>query len=160
MDEVRDITQFVEGLLEPEQFIVDITMKGNVNNMKVQVLIDSDNALTIDACSKISRSLGHHIEETNLISDKYILEVSSPGVDHPLMHLRQYKKNQGRELKIDRLDGGEITGKLMKVTRDAITITMGKRGEKGEKGEKDNERVIDVPFDQIDKTMVLITFNK
>ncbi len=154
MDEIRDITQYVEGLLEPEQFIVEVTMKGNGNNMRVQVLLDSDNALTIAACSKISRALGNQIEETELISNKYMLEVSSPGLDHPLKHLRQYKKNQGREIKIDRLDGSSVKGKLINATTEAVTIETEK------KSKTDNSDVIDIPFDQIDKTKVLITFNK
>jgi ribosome maturation factor RimP len=155
MDVIENIMQWVEGLLDDDDFIVDIKMNSASNNPKVQVLIDSDKELTIDTCAKISRSIGHQIEESNLIDGKYILEVSSPGLDHPLKHFRQYKKNKGRNVKVECIDGVVVEGELIGVSEEMITISKGK----GKDGKMD-DTVIDIPFDRINKTMVLIIFNK
>ncbi len=149
MNEISQIERWVEDLLAPEQFLVEILIKGNVNSQKVLVLIDSDSGLTIDGCAKISRALGGQRELEELFDGKYTLEVSSPGLDHPLKNLRQYSKNLGRSLKVELNDGNIEEGKLSKVSEEAITIN---------KGKKDLEKSI--PFDQINKTMVLVTFNK
>ena len=149
MNEISQIEHWVEDLLAPEQFLVEILVKGNINSQKVLVLIDSDSGLTIDGCAKISRSLGAQLELEELFDGKYTLEVSSPGLDHPLKNFRQYGKNLGRSLKVELNDGNIEEGKLSKVSEEAITIN---------KGKKDFEKSI--PFDQINKTMVLVTFNK
>ena len=59
-------------------------LRGNVGNQKVLVLIDGDEGVNIDDCSKISRKVGPILEEGDFMPGKYLLEVSSPGLDHPL----------------------------------------------------------------------------
>jgi ribosome maturation factor RimP len=47
-------------------------------------------------CAQVSRYVGFKLEEENVIEEAYNLEVSSPGIDTPLMLVRQYTKNIGR----------------------------------------------------------------
>jgi ribosome maturation factor RimP len=53
----------------------------------------------------VSRHVGFHLEEENVIETAYNLEVSSPGIDFPLSSPRQYAKNVGRTLGIKMADG-------------------------------------------------------
>lgn len=107
-------------------FLVDIIVKGNSGNQKVVVLLDGDEGISIDECSRISRSVGNSIEEEELIGGKYILEVSSPGLDHPLKLHRQYVNNQGRTLSIETTEGEKIEGELKQVTDDSIVVEVKK----------------------------------
>jgi ribosome maturation factor RimP len=136
---------------KPNLFIVDIKMH---SNGKLIILIDGDKGIGIDDCVAISRHVGFHLEEENLIETAYNLEVSSPGIDTPLTSIRQYLKNIGRNLMISMVNGTKREGKLTGITEDAVMIEE-KKQEKGKKAEI-VESVI--PIDQITETKVLISF--
>src|ERR1700712_3529837 len=136
---------------KPNLFLVDIKMH---SNGKLIILVDGDNGIGIDDCVAISRHVGFHLEEGNVIEAAYNLEVSSPGLDAPLTSIRQYLKNIGRNLAIKMADGTKREGKLNGLTEDAIIIEE-KIKEKGKKAEV-VESVI--PIKQIVETKVLISF--
>jgi ribosome maturation factor RimP len=136
---------------KPNLFLVDIKMH---SNGKLMILVDGDNGIGIDDCVAISRHVGFHLEEENVIETAYNLEVSSPGIDTPLTSARQYAKNVGRTLAIKMADGAKREGKLIGITEDAIIVEEIIK-EKGKKAET-VESVI--PIDKITETKVLISF--
>lgn len=136
---------------KPNLFLVDVKMH---SNGKLIVLLDGDNGVGIDDCVAVSRHVGFHLEEENVIETAYNLEVSSPGIDFPLSSPRQYAKNMGRTLGIKMADGTKREGILSALTEDAIIIEE-KIKEKGKKAET-VESVI--PINQITETKVLISF--
>ena len=149
----KRVRQLVEEKIadKPNLFIVDIKMH---SNGKLIVLIDGDNGLGIDDCVQVSRHVGFHLEEENVIETAYNLEVSSPGIDFPLTSPRQYAKNVGRTLAIKMADGTKREGVLSGLTDDAIIVEE-KIKEKGKKAQL-VEAVI--PINQITETKVLISF--
>ncbi|WP_184547723.1 ribosome assembly cofactor RimP [Mucilaginibacter sp. FT3.2] len=136
---------------KPNLFLVDVKMH---SNGKLIVLLDGDNGIAIDDCVAVSRHVGFHLEEENVIETAYNLEVSSPGIDFPLSTPRQYAKNIGRTLGIKMADGAKREGVLSALTEDAIVIEEIIK-EKGKKAET-VESVI--PLDKITETKVLISF--
>jgi ribosome maturation factor RimP len=136
---------------KPNLFIVDIKM---LPNGKLTILLDGDNGIGIDDCVAVSRHVGFHLEEENVVDSAYTLEVSSPGLDTPLTSIRQYLKNIGRNLAIKMADGTKREGTLSSITEDAIVIEE-KIKEKGKKAE-----VIEsvIPVDKITETKVVISF--
>jgi ribosome maturation factor RimP len=88
------------------------------------------------------------------VDTAYNLEVSSPGIDAPLVLPRQYVKNVGRQLAIKMADGSKKEGKLTGMTEGAVVIEEINK-EKGKKAEA-IESV--VPLAQITETKVLISF--
>src|SRR5690606_26263026 len=83
-------------------FIVSIKMQ---SNGVLAILLDGDQGISIDDCVQVSRHVGFHLEEENVIENAYRLEVSSPGIDSPLVLLRQYTKNIGRDVRLKLEDG-------------------------------------------------------
>jgi len=136
---------------KPNLFLVDVKFH---SNGKLMVLVDGDNGIGIDDCVAISRHVGFHLEEENVIETAYNLEVSSPGLDTPLVLPRQYTKNIGRTLAIKMTDGTKREGKLTGITEDAVIIEEQIK-EKGKKAET-VESVI--PINKITETKVLISF--
>jgi ribosome maturation factor RimP len=117
------IREKAESVLERnDYFVVDVSLSGAKNSQKLSVLIDGDNGIDIDVCATVSRKLAAIIEELDLIQDKYILEVSSPGVDYPLTTERQFRKNIGRTVKAFLTDKKSIEGKLVDVKNDHFSI--------------------------------------
>ena len=130
----------------PELFLVDLIVKGVSGKQFVLVLIDSEVGLSIEMCSLISRKLLSKIEEKSLIEGAFNLEVSSPGIDRPISLPRQFKKNIGRKLEIETLDGETFEGKLKKIEDQKIALYL-------------RERVEIIFLDKIKKAKVLISFN-
>ena len=120
----KTIADITEKIIENDQqfFLVDVLIKGNERNQKVLIFIDSDEGVNIDQCGKVNRELGLILEEEDLMGTKYFLEVSSPGLDHPIKLKRQYKKNEGRGLEVETSDGGKIKGKLFQVFEESIVL--------------------------------------
>jgi ribosome maturation factor RimP len=153
MDLSTEIRQLVEPTLAPDQFIVDVLVSSKKGPGKVMVLVDGDHGINIDACAEISRQLSKELDERNLIGDNYLLEVSTPGVDHPLKLKRQYPKHVGRRLKIKLLDGTQVEGKLDELHENELVL----RQEVGS-GKKKETKTVSVPFATVDKTFVLVSF--
>lgn len=132
-------------------FLVDASMQPGG---KLIILLDGDNGVSIQDCVAVSRHVGFHLEEEDLIADAYNLEVSSPGVDIPLVSVRQYRKNIGRSLQIKLIEGTEKEGKLLDVSEEAITVEEKIK----EKGKKAVSQQTEIPFTQIISSKVLISF--
>ena len=139
-------------LTEPSQFLVDVIVKGHKSAQKVLVVIDGDQGVTIDDCANLSRELSKVFDDLDLFEESYLLEVSTPGLDHPLKLKRQYFKNIGRKIKVTTFQGTE-EGKLMSVDDEKITLEK----ELGS-GKQKETKLIDIPFTDIDKTFVLVSF--
>lgn len=132
-------------------FLVSVKMHANG---RLEVLVDGDRGVGIQDCADISRHVGFHLEEEELIDKAYRLEVSSPGIDAPLTSIRQYRKNIGRKVRVKLQDGATREGQLLDVTEHAITILEQVK----EKGKKAVEHQSNIPFENIIATKVLISF--
>lgn len=61
----------------------------------------ADHTMTAEDCAKLSRALSPVLEEADPIAGAYRLEVSSPGIDRPLVRLKDFDDWQGYEAKIE-----------------------------------------------------------
>lgn len=147
------IKELAEGLLsaDPTIFLVRVHIRP-INN--ISVYVDGDQGVTIDKCVKLNRALYKQIVEEGVCPDgEFALEVSSPGVDEPLILERQYTKNIGRVVEVTDNEGKLIEGKLLGVTAEEIEIEE----EKG-KGKKKEVIKHQIPFSSIKSTVVKIIF--
>jgi ribosome maturation factor RimP len=149
----------VSNLEKQDLFLVDVEIAGSQAMRKIIVLIDGDSGVTVEDCARISRKLGSLLEEQGLIEVAYVLEVSSPGIDQPLKLKRQYVKNIGRRFSFTLTDGKVKTGKLEEVKEDLILIQEELVEKTGGKSKKVKLVPVEIPFNEIKKSNVLITFN-
>src|SRR5438132_13963530 len=99
--------------------------------MKFTVILDGDKGITIDDCATLSHKVNNELDK--LLEEQYSLEVSTPGLDHPLKLHRQFVKNAGRGLKVHTTDKKVIAGKLTSTEIEKIILeTENKEGKKGE----------------------------
>ncbi|MDN4164509.1 ribosome maturation factor RimP [Cytophagales bacterium LB-30] len=152
----QQISQLAQECLHDDSlFIVEVQVSTNPKFRKVLVLVDGDNGVSIEVCSKISRELGGKIEEGEIIADSYTLEVSSPGVDFPLNSPRLYKKNVGRSLKLQLADGKESKGALLEADEQGILLNEEVKAAKGKKIELQERRL---SYTDIQKAIVTVSF--
>lgn len=151
------IEQQVKNLVEekitdrPDLFLVDVKMH---TNGSLIVLVDGDQGIGVQDCAAISRHVGFHLEENNVIEQAYNLEVSSPGVDFPLKSVRQFQKNVGRNLLLKLSDSSTKEGKLLSADEENIVIEE----KTAVKGKKATFTEVQLPYHQLQEAIVLISF--
>ena len=151
LNQLESVEKLLNPLLEGDIFLIEIKVKP-INNIKIY--LDADAGLGIEKCIKINRALYRIMEEMGLYPEgDFSLEVSSPGIGEPLKQYRQYLKNKGREVDIVKMDDSKLSGTMLEVTEEAITLqtTEGK-------GKKLVINKEDIPFSNIKQTKVLIKF--
>ncbi len=135
-------------------FLIEIKLRGK---QKLEVFVDSDSGITFEKCTRISRYLEEHIEANQLLDEKYVLEVSSPGVGRPLKLKRQYHKNIGRTLEVKLKDWDKPKkGDLVRVNEAGIVLQETVTIKEGKKKRKEKVEV-DIPFDAIEQSIVKIS---
>ena len=158
MELKQQITDWLQPLLEEKDlFLTDIKISGKA---KVEVYVDADNGITIEQCAEISRFLEKHLDGSGLVSDHYLLDVSSPGMSNPLRVPRQYKRRIGRILDIIKADGTELEAELVAVDEEKITLkTLVKEEKKKKKGPKTEEKpeepkIFELKYEEIKKALI------
>lgn len=147
------IKEWSAEVLEPNVFLVDVEYK--TGSGKMLVLLDSDEALTIEQCRKLNRHLSEKLDEMDFGDHAYTLEVSSPGVDRALKISRQYPKHIGREFKVLLKSKTELFGKLLEANENQISLQL----KDAKKGFKAKEPVIkEIPFSDIEEAWVIVSF--
>lgn len=160
MANIEAVIEKLEAMLDswleqnPDHFFVDIKiLPGN----KVQVFLDADDGIKIDTCANVSRYLEQYLDEEKPLGEKYILEVSSPGMETPLKVLRQYKRRIGREVKVVKLDGERIDGVLKSADENGIVVEQEITTGKG-KAKTVETKVFEIKFDEIKSTKLNFNF--
>lgn len=99
------------------------------NGCTLQIMAeDADGRFTIADCERLSKDLSPVLDVEDPIDREYHLEVSSPGIDRPLVRARDYRTYIGHEAKIelaDALDGRKrFRGIISAVGDDTVTIHL------------------------------------
>lgn len=118
-----------------------------VHQARLVVYIDSINGVTLDDCAKISRQLGAILDVEDPISGRYELEVSSPGLDRPLMTLPHFERVAGERVKVKlnraRNNQRNFVGVVKAVAGEEITLLL-----------EDGSELV-VPFNEIEKAKLI-----
>ncbi len=130
-DLLDEIKQLVLLAIEGEDVeLVDVQLKGRSGSQSLRVYVDSQSGVTLDVCARVSRSISDQLDIADVISGKYRLEVSSPGLSRPLLTSRDFHRNLNKEVEVVLDDGAEQTtvkGKVVEV-RDAEVCIEGPKG--------------------------------
>ncbi|WP_121542990.1 ribosome maturation factor RimP [Candidatus Rickettsia colombianensi] len=124
----QQITNVIEESLTDMGFeLVLVKFKG-VNPKVVEILIDSLNGekISVEDCTKASRTISAILDVEDLIEDVYSLEVASSGLERPLVKFENYNRFLGREVKIklkELLNGKtRYQGKIIKAENNKIYL--------------------------------------
>jgi ribosome maturation factor RimP len=158
-----ELTERIAQLLEEKYttdeafadcFTVDLELKPG---QKLYVFADSDSGMSFEKCQKLSRFLESHLDTNGWLGEKYLLEVSSPGIGRPFKFLRQYRNNLGRTVEVTLLDKSRQTGVLKDADENRIVIAQKVVEKEGNK-KREVEKEMEIAFPQIEKTVVKIAF--
>ena len=100
MKEIEEkIHATIHAVIDPTPFkLVAVEVRPFQSRQQVRVYLDSEQGITIDQCRQFSRQIESIIDAQGLLGTQYILEVSSPGVERPIVEEWQFRKNVGRPI--------------------------------------------------------------
>ena len=150
MDQASLVAQIVEPSLNTMGYdLVRVQISGG-ENMTLQIMAERrDGAeMTVEDCADISRDVSALMDIEDPIPDAYTLEVSSPGLDRPLVRLTDFVRFAGFEARIETrapiVDRKRFRGRLDGVEGEDVLI------------EVDGETYA-IPFDDIARAKLVLT---
>lgn len=101
----------------------------------VRVVVDADGGIGLDDVALVSQRVSAVLDESAdadraLGGAPYVLEVSSPGVDRPLTEPRHWRRARGRLVTATLREGGEVTGRVLRVDDEHVVLAVGDAGER------------------------------
>ena len=102
MSLLEKIEELAKPFLEEGPFeIVDLSIHQHKGEVAIRLLADRRyGGITIEECSQLNRKICQAIEEKNLITERYLVEVSSPGLDRPLKTAKDFSRAVNRDIKV------------------------------------------------------------
>jgi ribosome maturation factor RimP len=100
------------------------------NGRVLRVLIESVGGASLDACSRFSRELSSELDVAGIIPGRYLLEVSSPGVERRLYRPADFERAVGSKVRISTKDGAR-EARLQAADAHAVTLVWTDRNQPG-----------------------------
>jgi ribosome maturation factor RimP len=107
--------------------LVDVEVKGTGPRTLVRVKVDRKGGVELAECQQLSRDLSRLLDEADPIDSRYQLEVSSPGVNHPLRTQRDFDRVEGRLVAIRRGGGDQadaVKGTVRVAAPDHVVLDV------------------------------------
>ena len=104
--------------------LADLRIGGTPNRPLVQVRIDCPpRNVTVEDCSRVSRALEAWLDAGGPLGNRYVLEVSSPGIDRPVRWHRHWLQFVGRDVKVKLAGLGRVRARIVAVpTPDSVVL--------------------------------------
>ena len=126
----KKIAGLIKPLLQTLGFgLVRVRFTGS-QDKTIQIMAERNNEeiMTVDDCALISGEVSKILEVDNILSDAYNLEISSPGIDRPLVDITDFDRYAGFNAKIEMkiLIGGRkrFKGNLLGVEEKNVKISL------------------------------------
>ena len=108
--------------------LVELQLVQRKANALVRVLVDKSGGVTIDDCTAVSRQVSFLLETSDPLEGRYTLEVSSPGLDRPLVTPADFRRKIGETVRlyIQNSQGShERVGEIVQVEDRTLTLRTG-----------------------------------
>ncbi len=136
------LKEIINPILQKESTeLVEIIYRREGRRQVLRLLVDKEGGITLSECVKLNEKISNILEEGNVITESYVVEVDSPGMDRPFKTKRDYERSKGRMVRVTLneaiLDKKEYIVRLEDVLTDSIKIDIKKKG------------LIEIPFTKI-----------
>ena len=153
MELIKKIRDIIEPTLNSLGYhLVRVQLSGQTRPT-LQVMIEKSDlsALSIDDCVKASRQTSALLDVEDPIASAYQLEVTSPGLDRPLVSLQDYIRFQGSEIKLETVVPHEgrkrFKGTLLQTKEETIFLNP-----------EDSETTLEIAYSNILKAKLVPQF--
>jgi len=148
-EKIREITSNL--LADKEIELAGFTYKREGPRMVLRLTLDKKGGITLDECGWVNASLSELLDKEDILKDRYVLEVCSPGLDRHLKTKKDFDKVTGEMVKINTYgpieDKREHAGKVVNCDEEFVTVEL-----------KSGGKTIKIPLDKISKARLEIEF--
>ena len=130
MDRIQKVTELIEPTLHDMGFeLVRVLMSGG-QRPTLQVMVEraDQEAPTLDQCAEISHALSAVLDVADPLPSAYRLEVTSPGIDRPLVRRADYERYAGFEARLETdlpIEGRRrFHGRLLGLAGDQVRLAL------------------------------------
>ena len=149
------LVNLIEPTLDPMGYaLVRVRLSGGPH-ATLQVMAErlDDQPMTVEDCEAISRALSAKLDVEDPITSSYVLEVSSPGIDRPLVRPADYSRFAGHVAKVETrvpVEGRRrFSGRITAATDSHVRIAL--------EGEGDAPPEIEIPIADIARAKLKLT---
>ena len=132
--------EFARAGYEIEEVVID----SRARPPRIMVIADGDTALDLNTVAALSRSASALLDGLDNLRDRYVLEVSSPGVDRPLTSEKQFRRARGRKVELQLTDGSQLTGRVGETRDDTVALVVRAGRGSGQKWELRRIRLAEI----------------
>jgi len=151
LDKTAEITRLIEPTLTAMGYeLVRVQFGGGQHRPTLQIMAERSDrqAMAVEDCAEISRSLSAILDVEDPVEGSYMLEVSSPGIDRPLIRPADYERFAGFEARLETREPIEgrrrFRGRLLGLEGDCVRLE--------EQGAE-----LRLPLERINKAKLLLT---
>ena len=124
---MASVRELAEPLVSEQGLeMVELSLRPQGGQVLVKLLVDRPGGVTLSQCARLNQHVSQALESANLFEERYTVEVSSPGLDRPLMSRRDYERAIGEDvaLSLTREDGrvSEVRGSVLAVQPEAVVL--------------------------------------
>ena len=102
-----------------------VELRGAGKHRVLLVAIDSDSGVGIDEITAVTRVLNPVLDQTDALGDApYTLEVTSRGVDRPLVEPRHRRRNKGRLVAVELVDTERFEARIGASDDDGVDLEV------------------------------------
>jgi ribosome maturation factor RimP len=119
---------------------------GRHSNQTLRIFIDNKDGISVEDCEKVSKHVSKVLDTENDFSEKYMLEISSPGLDRKFFYKEQYQEFIDESIRVTFFDNDNkktIKGNLKEVDDISIKLEI-------------KEEIHEIPFSSIIQANLLI----
>jgi ribosome maturation factor RimP len=120
-------------VVEPAGFVLhDLRLLSQRIPVTLQVVVQRADGgdISLDECAGLSAPLGEALDASGLLTNAYVLEISSPGVGDELHSDRDFRSFRGFPVEVlhRKADGSEQRSEGLLLQRDEVAVHLNKRG--------------------------------
>jgi ribosome maturation factor RimP len=110
--------------------LVDLVYRYEGRDLALRILVDEpQGGISLGECARLNYEIGRMLDENEFIDNRYILEVSSPGLDRPLVTKNDFLrclKKRVRFFLTEPINGKlEWEGAILKADDEAVYVDIG-----------------------------------
>jgi len=95
------IRQLARSVVEGNGFeLIEVETVGFGARTLVKIIVDRPGGILLEECASVSRELSQLLDDADLIPHRYTLEVSSPGLDRPLVTETDFRRRLGEVVRV------------------------------------------------------------
>ena len=149
------VAKLIEPAINAAGFrLVRVRLSG-LNGLTLQIMTERpDGTMTVEDCEIISKTVSPVLDVEDPIDGKYHLEVSSPGIDRPMVRKSDFANWQGHIAKLETSmlhdNRKKFRGRIIKVEADTVTLET-------DQASYGAEAVAVIPFDIIAEARLILT---